>query len=117
MNEDEFKALLNELFETLPDEPPFFSKNVVGMVSLDWCKWYVKHTGVQDKEQVLAVALVKMLLFKVSLDTHLHFLWEEESEKALAIIKDNPQLWGMLESLGKPPPKPTGWRRWFSWFK
>lgn len=107
--EEEARQFVKTILEQFPDEPAFFNVKD-NTVNTDWAIWYAANTS-GNPDHTFAMLTVKMLVLQVHLSNMIEVYWEEESQTALRIIKNNPQIWPLLSTLRIHTVKPTWWER------
>lgn len=109
--EEEARRFIKAILEQIPDEPNFYNVKD-NTVNSDWAIWYAANaTG--DPNHAFGMLIVKMLMMQVHLTNMIQVYWEEESETALKIIKNNPQIWPLLMTLQITTVKPKR----FQWLR
>lgn len=109
--EEEAKKFVHDIMAKFKEEPNFFDVKT-GTVSEDWCIWYAATTK-GNPNNTFGMVLVKMLVTQAQLAAMIEAYWETESEVALKILRNNPQIWPLLMTLEvvKKKPKRFQWLR------
>lgn len=106
--EEEARQFFDELRERLTVEPPIFSHVNVG-VNPDWAAWYMTTTEGSGHD-IMAVATLKLMMARVGIEELIKQLYAEHEADVLALVKQNPDVWWILNLLDKPKP-PTLWQK------
>lgn len=109
--EEDAKKFVQEILQRIPEEPNFFDVKT-NTVSPEWAIWYAANTK-GDANHAFGMLTVKMLVLQAHLANMIQVYWDEENEVALKIIKNNPQLWGLLMTLQIRAVKPKR----FQWLR
>lgn len=109
--EEEAKRFVKAILEQFSEEPNFYNVKD-NTVNTDWAIWYAANAK-GDPDHTFGMLTVKMLVMQVHLTNMIQVYWEEESETALKIIKNNPQIWPLLMTLQIRTVKPKR----FQWLR
>lgn len=95
------------------NEPPLLMNN--GQINPMWERWLNTNYPNLSQELTNANIIIKMLSFRATIDNVLKQTWDDYSEEALALLRDHPDLWPLLQTIN--PPKPTMLQRLIRFFK
>lgn len=94
-------------------EPPLLMNNC--QINPDWEKWLKTNHPSISTETTNANIFLKMLHIRATLDIVLKENWNDYSAETLALIKEYPEHWGLLQTMD--PPKPTMLQRFIRFLK
>jgi len=94
-------------------EPPLLMNNC--QINPDWERWLkLNYPNITD-ELTNANVILKMLGMRARLDIILKSNWDDYAEETLALLREHPDIWGLIQSID--PPKPTLLQRFIRIFK
>jgi hypothetical protein len=94
-------------------EPPLLMNNC--KINPEWERWLNTNHPAITVELTNANIFMKMLYMRAMLDIVLKESWNDYSAETLALIKEHPEHWHVLQTLN--PPKPTMLQRIIRFFK